>query len=651
MRTQTTAQSFAYASRSQQTRVKLEIKDSGGTWQEWTDLYGQDHAVSIEWGEDVDSPGMDASISIFWRRYNDNASPWVEDTRISDWIALAREIKIYIAVIPEDVAVTSGDWIEVFHGVIDTLDFSKEPGTITARDAIMQQLADGWIEAEETYGANDGSKDLKDVIQDILNDHTTGITFQSPVSGVGFAVVEYKQQRMPILQALQDLVALVGWDLRPRWSSSGSEWRLELYEPDRSTTTSQASFSPEIWFDVDRANLDLSRIRNVIDVTYVDGTDDAGDIATSTVTVTNSASVAKYGRRWMEVVEGTSSLIDTSGEATTLGTAIANDLAEPEVDFGVIIPLFPWIEVNDYYTFEADGRRFGADQKLAIQGYRHTVIAGQLRTSITASGQPKAGVRHWLEREARPGQAENRKDLAPAALALPTAVETALGVLLDLGWPRDGDWDLIEVHRSTTSSFTPSASTLIGITRGTHFVDKGGDPDTDYYYRTIVKSKRGLRGAASPETTAKSPNFVERTDVGVKLRQGVRLEMSADQTGETTSPFVVDFDTRAVGEAAYADLTKNAIAPIGGGFCQVSVRIAPAAGQDATTWRVDLVESGTTTAVATSGDKDAGEDLLINEPVELNKNLVYQCAISFIGTSIDIESDRSHLAFHGTPVT
>lgn len=651
MRTQTTAQALAYSSASQRQKIKLEIKDDSGAWQEWTDLYEQDRVVSIDWGEDVDSPGQDASISLFWRYYYDNASPYVSGTRISGYLALGRELKIHVAVVPQDVSVGSGDWIEVFHGKIDTLDLANEPGTITARDVIMAQLADRWVEDETVYGDNGGTLDIEDVIQDLLDDWTDGsITLEVP-TGTSFAIVEYKQQRMPVLQAIQDLVALIGWDIRPKWHAASSSWRLTLYEPDRSTTTSMASFSPEIWHDVDRASIDFSRIRNVVEVTYVNGTDDSGDVSTSTVTATDSASVTKYGRRWMEVVEGTTSQIDTSGEATALATAIVTDLAEPELDFGVSVPLWPWAEVNDYYTFEADGRRFGADQKLAIQGYRHTFTAEQFRTAFVASGQPKAGVVNWLEREARPGQADNKKDLAPVALAVPTITETALAVLLELGWPRDGDWDLIEVHRSTTSSFTPSASTLIGTARGTRFIDRDADPDTDYYYRTIVKNKSGLRSAASSETAAKSPNFVERTDLGVKLRQGVRLELSADQTGETTSPFLVDFDTRAVGESDYADLTKNAIAPIGGGFCQVSVRIAPGTGQDATTWRVDLIISGTSTVVATSGDKTATEDLLINEPIELNKAFLYCCQITFTGTSIDIEADRTHFAFVGTPVT
>jgi hypothetical protein len=650
MRTQTTAQALAYSSASQRQKIKLEIKDSSGTWQEWTDLYEQDRVVSIDWGEDVDSPGQDASISLFWRYYYDNASPYVSGSRISGYLALGRELKIHVAVVPQDVSVGAGDWIEVFHGKIDTLDLANEPGTITARDVIMAQLADRWVEDETVYGDNGGTLDIEDVIQDLLDDWTDGsITLEVP-TGTSFAIVEYKQQRMPVLQAIQDLVALIGWDIRPKWSEADSEWQLTLYEPDRSTATSLASFSPEIWHAVDRASIDFSRIRNVVEVTYVSGTDDSGDVETSTVTATDTASVTKYGRRWMEVVEGTTSQIDTSGEATALATAIVTDLAEPELDFGVSVPLWPWAEINDYYAFEADGRRFGADQKLAVQGYRHTFTAEQFRTAFVASGQPKAGVVNWLEREARPGQADNKKDLAPAALSLPAVTEAALAVVLRLGWPRDGDWDLIEVHRSTTSSFTPSASTLIGTARGTRFIDRDADPDTDYYYRTIVKSKSGLRSAASPETSAKSPNFVEREQLGVKLRQGARLEMSADQTS-STSPFVVGFDTLAVGTSDYANTSTVSIKPIGGGFCQVSIRVAPGSGQDATTWRVDLMESGTAAVVATSGDQDDLADLLINEPIALDKNRTYRCEITFTGTSIDIDSTRSHFAFVGTPVT
>src|SRR5690606_26354524 len=102
-------------------------------------------------------------------------------------------------------------------------------------------------------------------------------------------------------------------------------FRLTFYEPPRNTTTPVAVIGPDQYIDVEDLAIDRAGIRNVISVSYRNA--ETGQRAE--VVMTDARSIARYGRRWMQIQEADTSPIDTAEEAQALANAALSDLALP----------------------------------------------------------------------------------------------------------------------------------------------------------------------------------------------------------------------------------------------------------------------------------------------------------------------------------
>jgi hypothetical protein len=628
---QTTAAAEAWATGTQTPHYRVKIEDDGGTLRNWTDLVqpDDDRVGSLEITESIDDPGRSLTCTLYWKRYQDNASPFVTTGRTAQWLFLNRQITVEVAIMAEGRTPSSSDWVTIFDGTIDRINLSNFPAQIQARDRTIATLQDSFIEAETEYG-DVSTKDSEDVISDILTDYASSVTLYTPTAS-NFAIRKYKQQQMPVAQALDDIVVLNGWDIRMRWDSGTSSWRYTFYGPDRTTTTLDDTFSPSRYRAIQRAEIALDRIRNVVEVVYVDGTDDAGDYTTASVTRSDSASITRYGRRWMQITEGSTSRVDTQTEAETLGDAVLADLSEPDLEADIQLDLYPWVEVNDYHRLEADEERWGADQDLAVMGYTHSITAETATTTIRYSGQPKAGSYTWLEREARPGQGKARGDSKPAILASPSATAAIRGALVTWDTPLDGRWDRVEVHRSTTSGFTPGASTFRGAVRGNSYTDPDGTPGTDYYYKVVAKDRRGVAADPSAQTSV-TADYVRKTDLEDRLRIAVALAVGADHT-ISTSGGTVQFDTVTAGNSAYADTANFEITPGEAGTYLVSASVTPDSGSiDVSSWRLEVREAGSSTPLLSTGDRNPDQELVIpGTLIDLSASDEIRCVLVFSG--------------------
>ncbi len=95
-------------------------------------------------------------------------------------------------------------------------------------------------------------------------------------------------------------------------------------------------------------------------------------------------------------------------------------------------------------------------------------------------------------------------NLAPSGPTMLTA-QVIAGPAVKLTWDKnrtDPDVGLYEVHRSTTSGFTPSPSTKVGESTDTTFTD--GSPVTNQtnYYRIVTLDIYGNRSTPSPQASA-----------------------------------------------------------------------------------------------------------------------------------------------------
>ncbi|MBW2084429.1 MAG: hypothetical protein JRI54_00135 [Deltaproteobacteria bacterium] len=401
-------------------------------------------------------------------------------------------------------------YITLFHGYLgDSIATSPFSVSCECRD-LSKRLQDCYIETETQYGSEGGTP-AETVMQSILDDNlgAGAVTLYTPVSP-GFAILNTDAAKigyMSVWDALQKITSMFGWFCGYRWDSGTSQYKLTLMEPPRSMVAVGADFVLDYEDDFYVQDLDISDrdVRNAIKVTYRDIS--TGDRAS--VTVTDSASIAAYGRRAMQIEEDDASMIDTSAEATDLANAALSDLKDltsttkinmpflPEMDiFKGIVVINPQLSsTNDFY---------------GVESFRHSLDfdSHKYRTEITGCGRIIGGKRRWLKMQTRPGAAgrPNTRNVqmtetisTPTGLTVTSAIR---GLTVTLNANPEITWDGFEIHVSTSSGFTPSSSTLKAKGRAARFDLVDLTPGTTYYVKARAYDTSGNYSGYTSQVSA-----------------------------------------------------------------------------------------------------------------------------------------------------
>lgn len=371
-------------------------------------------------------------------------------------------------------------------------------------------VVSGGVTLQEA-GATDGTTglDVEDLIQLILNDNDLGalVALQVPAGSAGWMVKPYLQQRQTVLEALEALAAQLGWYLRFEWVSSLGRYELVLAEPARTSVTTQRVLTEDDEVDCSELGVDIWDIRNVVRVVYSDSSTKApgGEALRKVVEVSDAASITKYGRRFCEIAESSSSSIDTSTEATRLANAVLADLKEPQVAVGVSFSVDPYLELGDRVQLPNDPQRWATAPVLAVRGLSHSFSESSARTTLRLLGAPSAGRGRWLDMEGRisPGDVH--------ALTLNSSILTTIAAASSVGGQhvtvttdrtRHALEAGMELHVSPTANFPPSSTTLVAETRGDSIEVGSLVPGKTYYAKTVPWSRnasRLVRGEPSEE--------------------------------------------------------------------------------------------------------------------------------------------------------
>jgi len=195
---------------------------------------------------------------------------------------------------------------------------------------------------------------------------------------------------MPVLEALNNIVSQFGWALRYHYDTAGT-YALTLYEPPRSTTTSLATIATSTYREVQKCAQTIADVRNSFALDYIPTTG-----GTATATATDSSSIAAYGTRFMRLAGDAVANIRTSGDATTMLTAVKADLSAPKLDHEVQL-LYYWpAQAYDLYTFPANGAHYDSDQKLAVMSVKHEAKGGEITTTLQVRGSVIGAFADWL---------------------------------------------------------------------------------------------------------------------------------------------------------------------------------------------------------------------------------------------------------------
>lgn len=384
-----------------ETHARISVEDADGVYQDLSSdpLDGLDWVHSGSINQTIDQIVATGSFA-FWRNQEggNSLSPLDQDSLLNrdgvggyaPLIDAGRGIRVDFATTAIGTAPSGGDWKRVFEGEIDDWDATGDLVEVDCRDKIGVEIADRWVEKPTEYGVEEG-KALELVMQDVLSDWTT-LTLYVPTAP-GFLVTPYQQRRMSVMEALQQLAALVGWALEPRWDDATSSFRLTFYEPDRAPGATTWTWAPGRYQTMQEFRLSRDDVRNALSIFYTDAGNERKQY-----TAEDTVSIAKYGRQWMEIEEPEDSPIDTLAEAQGLLDNALLDLKDPIAGQEIRTFCFWPIQLGDYYGFDANDVHYTVNQSFGVTGLRHEFGGGHVDTFIRTRGKPAGFTAAWIVR-------------------------------------------------------------------------------------------------------------------------------------------------------------------------------------------------------------------------------------------------------------
>lgn len=387
---------------------------------------------------------------------------------------------------------------------------TTEPAWPTGTGATVVSGGVTFTEAGTTHATTGVA--VETLIQQLIDDNglSSFATLQTPVSP-SWNIKPFLQERMSVWDAIERLAAQMGWTLRYEWNGTLSRYELTLKEPARSSSTVARTFATTDELEVREASLDVYDIRNVVRVNF-SNTSVGGpqnDPVRTYYDSTDSTSVTKYGRRFMEVQEADTSNIDTPTEAARMADAIRDDLSEPTCRITLTCPIDPFLELGDRVTIPADGFRWDAAQTLAIASIAMSITAAGATSTFGLRGKPAARMKGWHARDGRADRSDvHRQNLLGTSGLLTVSAEDVPGgkkvTVANSAQPKDSLQRFFEFHVSSSASFTPSSSTLVQAGAADSVTLANLMPGQTYYTKVIPYTKNGdrfIRGEVSTESS------------------------------------------------------------------------------------------------------------------------------------------------------
>lgn len=369
-----------------------------------------------------------------------NLTDATDPTTFSNLVRLHGEIEIFAARVPLGLVGTSDDFFSVFSGYMPKIDAAKM--TITAVDR-MGRLLQAHIEETVSYGDNTSPPAVETVIQDLLdyNDNAapnalTGSYDEIELLVEGtptFVVKAYEQRREPVVAAIRQLAALMGWEIAYKFNQDPLDpgWRLTLFLPRRDRA---------VWGDCDFVLLpsdilDVSTLESTVDgrrtnwlIKYPssetslptvptlpagyslvsqgwDNVDGEGNRVLAHVHIQSDDALATLSlRQFAEISEASASQVDTITEATAMCLSALRDTDEVDLAKSIRIPALPEAELNDIGVFPPNRQLFTGQQRMTV----HKIVDDYAEVStstIQTRGKPGIGFKRWLALESRNGRA------------------------------------------------------------------------------------------------------------------------------------------------------------------------------------------------------------------------------------------------------
>jgi len=402
---------------------QLEQRDHATRWTtrdtEWevelTDHVGVNWVRSVEWAESSKDASATATIrlrreagdGILTLMPGKQSRANVNGASTDNVLVVGRLVWIDVQIGPHGAgADAAGTWTEYFRGRIDKIDLSGQDTSeivLTCRDRFGQEVMDAFVFDEQppqafdsdgtaiedwytdlTWGlaAETFAQDFLDgtigpgVAPTLVVDGTVGWTLNEPTPDTPLV------RTGPLLDAVRQIAAQLGHDVRGRWNAAASDWRLTWTVPDRATVTADFTW-PLGFYRVEGYSFSLDDVRNSIDVVFRDS---ANSNKLTRVESRDSSSIQLYGERMAMAIEAANSNIDTTSEAQELADILRKELQQPYGDATIKGGLYPYVELEDIGSFTGPNRYTDDALRMRVVGARHSISDGAATTTLTLRG-------------------------------------------------------------------------------------------------------------------------------------------------------------------------------------------------------------------------------------------------------------------------
>lgn len=418
-----------------QVTLRALIADGDDVLRDYGDQFGYNWIDEASIDVNIDQPCMELTLTLrrdvldglgtvkslsFLRTDSDMNRNSVD--AYSPAIDAGRRIQFWVATTDVGVDAEEEDFENLFEGKIDTGQLEHNPMQIVARDK-AGELQDRYVEVETVYGSEAGIP-METVMQDILNDWADGELLYCPVSP-DFDITEYNQTRISVMDALQTLAGLRGWDIRYLWDEGTGAWLLTLIEIDRAKVIPDRTIGKDRYLDV--TNLKISRV-DVRNVVWVYFTDAASGLRMK-VEAKDNDSITRFGRLWMDDDEAANSPINSEPVAQTFANAMRDDLKDPKADQSIEMHFDYTVELNDLHRYEANDEHYDEDQDWAVVSYSHRFAANTARTTVAVRGRPCGRYRGWLANRNNPVSSPSSSGPTLIVNGIVSAIDVTINVI------------------------------------------------------------------------------------------------------------------------------------------------------------------------------------------------------------------------------
>ena len=378
---------------------RVEIRDADGNWRDLTDLGGVDWVTRVSWGSSVDEHVDRGEVTV---RMDDGAATLSPLVRASPYnrtaadqydplLRFGREIRIWSAITAVGAEATV--WRLKFHGYLDQPNTGRGGEIVVPFRDLGAALTD--VEIADPirvafYTPATGPVALEVALQEILDEALgAGAPTLYVPTATGVTTPRFEVPAGQLFDSVRKVAARgKGWDVRYLYDAGTESFRLTLFQPDRSKTVPDLTIGPDIWSAMHEQYEDVDRVRNRVRVGYGDGSFLEGN---------DAGSQAVYRTRLINLVDETSSILETQADADELVTAVLADLAVPPVVMRVEQLYDPRVKLGDLIRWSADGRRSDEDVDGAVVAFTHVLERDVHRTTIQTRQAPTGSPKLWAD--------------------------------------------------------------------------------------------------------------------------------------------------------------------------------------------------------------------------------------------------------------